>query len=138
QMVAYFCNRVADKMEVWRSSGTVGNTARLLDVLPGTTTVSSYTISNSSKPTNFFTLGDSLYFVTENPKNLYKFKGDYTFNNSVNGNWSNPANWNAGVLPGFTDPVNVPLGYNVNMDATGYAGNLNLNSSLNLASGNLN
>ncbi len=138
QMVPYFSNQVADNMEVWRSDGTVGNTARLLDVLPGTTTVSSYTISNSSKPTNFFILGDSLYFVTENPKNLYKFKGDYTFNNSVNGNWSNPANWNAGVLPGFTDPVNVPLGYNVNMDATGYAGNLNLNSSLNLASGNLN
>ncbi len=138
QMVPYFSNQVADNMEVWRSDGTVGNTARLLDVLPGTTTVSSYTISNSSKPTNFFTLGDSLYFVTESPKNLYKFKGDYTFNNSVNVNWSNPSNWNAGTVPGFTDPVNVPAGFTVVADAPAYAGNLTLNSPLILSSGNLN
>lgn len=32
QMVIYFSNQVADNMEVWHSDGTVGNTARLIDV----------------------------------------------------------------------------------------------------------
>ena len=133
QMVPYFSNTVADNMEVWRADGTASNTGRVLDVYPGSLTVSGYTVSNSSKPKNFFTLGDSLYFVTESPQNLYKFKGDYTFNNSVSSSWGNPANWNAGALPGFTDPVNVPSGFTVTVDIPAFAGNLNLNSALSLA-----
>ncbi|MBD8018775.1 hypothetical protein [Kaistella pullorum] len=55
---------------------------------------------------------------------MYKFKRDYTFNNSVNSNGSNPSNWNAGDVPGFTDPVNVPKGFTVVADTPAYAGNL--------------
>ncbi len=141
QMVPYLSTQVQDNMELWRSDGTVLNTGRVLDIYPGSQTVLTYTISNSSKPRDFFVLGNSLYFVADNAggvKNLYKFTGDYTFNNSVNNSWNNPTNWNAGALPGATDPVNIPSGFPVTVNGNAFAGNLNLNSPLNVSAGNMN
>ena len=137
----WFGNTVADNIEMWRSDGTVANTGFFLDIFPGTISSSGYTISNSSKPTNFFTLGDSLYFVAQNPNNqfkLYKFFGDYTFTGTINSNWNNPNNWLAGALPGIQDNATIPSGFNINVDANAFANNLNVNSPLNLTTGNLN
>ncbi len=137
----WFGNTVADNIEMWRSDGTVANTGFFLDIFPGTISSSGYTISNSSKPTNFFTLGDSLYFVAQNPNNqfkLYKFFGDYTFTGTINSNWNNPSNWLAGALPGIQDNATIPSGFNINVDANAFANNLNVNSPLNLTTGNLN
>ncbi len=69
---------------------------------------------------------------------LYKFYGDYTFNNSVNGNWSNGTNWNAKVIPLSTDNASIPTGFNVTVDAYAYAKNLSVMSPVNLATGSLN
>ena len=137
----WFGNTVADNIEMWRSDGTVANTGFFLDIFPGTISSSGYTISNSSKPTNFFTLGDSLYFVAQNPNNqfkLYKFFGDYTFTGTINSNWNNPNNWLAGALPGIQDNATIPSGFNINVDANAFANNLNVSSPLNLTTGNLN
>ena len=137
----WFGNTVADNIEMWRSDGTVANTGFFLDIFPGTISSSGYTISNSSKPTNFFTLGDSLYFVAQNPNNqfkLYKFFGDYTFTGTINSNWNNPSNWLAGALPGIQDNATIPSGFNINVDANAFANNLNVSSPLNLTTGNLN
>ena len=137
----WFGNTVADNIEMWRSDGTMANTGFFLDIFPGTISSSGYTISNSSKPTNFFTLGDSLYFVAQNPNNqfkLYKFFGDYTFTGTINSNWNNPNNWLAGALPGIQDNATIPSGFNINVDANAFANNLNVSSPLNLTTGNLN
>ncbi|MCD8518717.1 MAG: T9SS type A sorting domain-containing protein [Flavobacterium sp.] len=137
----WFGNTVADNIEMWRSDGTIANTGFFLDIFPGTISSSGYTISNSSKPTNFFTLGDSLYFVAQNPNNqfkLYKFFGDYTFTGTINSNWNNPNNWLAGALPGIQDNATIPSGFNINVDANAFANNLNVSSPLNLTTGNLN
>ena len=141
QLVPYFSNNVQDNMEVWRSDSKADNTKRVLDIYPGTQTVLSTTISNDSKPTNFFVLGNALYFTAQNPKNqhkLYKFFGDYTFTGAADTNWSNASNWLATATPGLNDVVNIPSGYNVTVDANAYAKDLNLMSPLNLLSGDLN
>ena len=137
----WFGNTVADNIEMWRSDGTIANTGLFMDIYTGSVSASGYTLSNSSKPRNFFVLGDSMYFIADNStgtKNLYKFFGNYTFNNSVNNKWDNSANWNAGALPGATDLVTVPVGFNVEIQANAYAGNAFINSPINLVTGGLN
>ncbi len=141
QLVPYYSTQVQDNMEVWRSDSTPDNTKRVIDVFPGALTVGTSTISNASEPTNFFTLGDALYFTAQNPNNqhkLYKFYGDYTFTGAADSNWNNPSNWLATAIPGLQDAVTIPTGYNVTVDANAYAKNLSIMSPVNVSAGNLN
>ncbi|GAA4334013.1 ELWxxDGT repeat protein [Flaviaesturariibacter amylovorans] len=116
--------------EPWRSDGTAANTARALDVYPG---------SGSSSPFGYFELNGYLYFFASNSagKHLFRYLGDMTFNGSIaGGRWRDSANWNSGMPPGFTDTAYLPAGLTAEVSANrAYAGQLVLGagSSISLA-----
>ncbi|MBS1549416.1 MAG: T9SS type A sorting domain-containing protein [Bacteroidetes bacterium] len=118
-----------DGPEPWRCDGNQASKA--LDINPG---------AAGSAPFGFFEKDDKMCFFANNGSGvkLFQFYGDYTFNNSVSNKWSNPSNWNSGILPMLTDNATIPSGYNVNIDTNAYANNLILNSPTQLASGNMN
>ncbi|RYY98314.1 MAG: hypothetical protein EOO11_08405, partial [Chitinophagaceae bacterium] len=107
--------------EPWRSDGTAANTARALDVYPG---------SGSSSPFSYFELNGYLYFFGSNSagKHLFRYLGDMTFNGSVaGGRWRDSANWNSGMPPGVTDTAYLPAGLVADIGgARAYAGLLQL------------
>ncbi|WP_297984719.1 T9SS type A sorting domain-containing protein [uncultured Chryseobacterium sp.] len=134
-----------DNIELWKSDGLLENTRMIKDINPGMMAGSPFNESNSSNPHIFFTLNNILYFQANDGTGnfLYRINGDYTFKGSTGttalGNpWSNEENWNSGIVPGQHDLVNIPAGFNVNVDANAYAKNLSAASPVNLGAGNLN
>ncbi|WP_295337690.1 T9SS type A sorting domain-containing protein [Flavobacterium sp.] len=119
----------SDAKEPWRCDGF--QTVKTFDINPGVA---------PSTPFGYFEINNDLYFFANNGGGvkLYKFNGDFTFNNSVNNNWSNGSNWNAGTTPLLTEDATIPSGFNINVDANAFANNLNVSSPLNLTTGNLN
>ncbi|MCB0450633.1 MAG: T9SS type A sorting domain-containing protein [Confluentibacter sp.] len=119
----------SDAFEPWRCDGS--QTVKTFDINPGV---------GPSTPFGYFEINNDLYFFANNGGGvkLYKFNGDFTFNNSVNNNWSNVSNWNAGTIPLLTEDATIPSGFNVNIDTNAFANNLNVSSPLNLTTGNLN
>ena len=119
----------SDAFEPWRCDGS--QTVKTFDINPGV---------GPSTPFGYFEINNDLYFFANNGGGvkLYKFNGDFTFNNSVNNNWSNGSNWNAGTIPLLTEDATIPSGFNVNIDTNAFANNLNVSSPLNLTTGNLN
>ena len=119
----------SDAKEPWRCDGF--QTVKTFDIYSGV---------GGSVPFGYFEINNDLYFFANNGGGLklYKFNGDFTFNNSVNNNWSNGLNWNAGITPLLTEDATIPSGFNINVDANAFANNLNVNSPLNLTTGNLN
>ena len=124
-----------DFMEPWRCDGL--QVVKTYDLNPLIFNGNNY----DSNPFGFFESAGDLFFFA-NPGGgikLYKFHGDFTFNNSVDGNWSKGSNWNAGITPLINDVVTIPSGYSsVSADVNAYAKDLGLNSPLNLTSGSLN
>lgn len=119
----------SDAKEPWRCDGF--QTVKTFDINPGV---------GPSTPFGYFEINNDLYFFANNGGGvkLYKFNGDFTFNNSVNNNWSNGLNWNAGITPLLTEDATIPSGFNVNVDTNAFSNNLNVSSPLNLTTGNLN
>ena len=97
------------------------------------------TNNSGSNPFGWFEADGFLHFFANSGTGLklYRFKGDYTFNRTVNNNWSTPANWNAGITPLTTEDATVPSGNTVIVDTGAAARNLSLSSPLNITSGNL-
>ena len=96
---------------------------------------------NASNPGYIFETYDELFFFATDANkktNLYKFKGDFTFNNSTNdGSWNTPSNWNANTLPNSTDLVTIPQNFLPKISGSAAAGKLNLSSNLSLENGDL-
>lgn len=140
QNIVVGTSTVSDNTEVFRSDSTLENTNLVLDVYPGSVVSGGNTISNSSKPKSFFVIGDNLYFQAKvgSSNNIYRFKGDYTFIGGTNTNWNVGANWRAGITPGLQDLVNIPNGFNVEVNSGAFGKDIVANSPINLVSGNLN
>lgn len=117
--------------EVFRTDGTRANSRLALDVFPGVVTSGPLTLYNSATPQKFFTLGNDLYFFARNTASpfwgLFKYTGDFTFNNSLGNNrWSDSTNWNSMLPPGVTDTAHINAG-TVNIDGRkAYAGRLEM------------
>jgi len=124
-----FINYTQDQKEPWRSDGT--QAVKTLDIRPGLF---------PSLPFGYFEINNNLYFFANDGSGnkLYKFVEDFTFNGSVNTNWSNSANWNSAITPLSTENVTIPAATNVIIDAEAYANNVLQDSPINLSGGNLN
>lgn len=121
--------------EIWRSDGFASNTNLAIDA-------SGDTLGYSSNPYGFFELNGKLYFWGDynfnNNHALFQYNPDYTFNGSVDNNWSNNNNWNSGLKPISGDNATIPTGYNINIDSNAFVNNLITSSPINLISENLN
>ena len=89
----------------------------------------------------FFRLNDDLFFFGYKDNfstALYKFKGDFTFNNSVDNSWNNPNNWNSTLTPLTQNDAIIPVNVTPQISSDAFAKNLFVSSPLNISSGNLN
>ena len=89
----------------------------------------------------FFRLNDDLFFFGYKDNfstALYKFKGDFTFNNSVDNSWNNPNNWNSTLTPLTQNDAIIPVNVTPQINSDVFAKNLFVSSPLNISAGNLN
>jgi ELWxxDGT repeat protein len=120
--------------EIWKYN--VPASEMVQDIYPG----SFGGLANSSKPKYFFIQNNNLYFVADvsTTRKLFSIKKDFTFTGSTNNLWNVPSNWQTNIVPGITNKVTIPTGFNVDVNANAFANNIVTNSPINLSSGYLN
>lgn len=119
--------------ELWVTDGTQLGTKKFAEIAPGTL---------NSDVKYFFEINDVLYFMARQgnaaPFYIYKLGEDYTFNGSVSNSLNNSQNWNSGSIPTSVDLATIPEGYNTIMDNSLSVNEMNVNSPIEITSGNLN
>lgn len=124
--------------EIFRTDGTRANTGLAIDLFTGGNFGGGFNIYNSGIPQKFFVIGNYLYFFGRTSASpffgLYRYDGDFTFNNSLsNSRWRDSANWNSLLPPALTDTANINSGTvlidgrNANVGVLNLANNVNIN-----------
>lgn len=129
---------------LWVPNKAVYNTAFLTPWRSGGSTETTFPATNSPNYASFFfKLNNKLYMfasylgVLYNA--LYKFDDDFIFTNTSGDNlWSTPNNWQAKMIPLNFDNATIPANFSPEINGEAFVKSLDVNSPLNISSGNLN
>lgn len=92
------------------------------------TTVQYYVLSTTvNNPTSNFDMV-TLRFLNNGGLNYSYTVGALVWNSISSGNWSNPATWSAGVIPGNNATVTIAAGHTVTLDTNANVGSLTIQS----------